>query len=245
MINIKNKRAFLTGASRGIGQQIAIGFASLGCHLILHARKKENLKATLDLIKEFDIEVDIVESELSKADEVALMLIDIDSLAKQVDIVYNCAGMSGGDDNIYNTNRENWDRIMEVNMYSLISICEHFAPKLIKQGFGRIINVSSGIENQPNLIAYSVSKAAIDRYTRDFAETLKNNKVLINNIDPGWIKTDLGGENAFSEVSSVLPGMLVPVLIDNDGPVGQCYRAQNYCNQDYSDIDYTYDGFKL
>lgn len=245
MINIKDKRAFLTGASRGIGQQIAIGLADLGCNLILHARNLDNLTATYDLLKDKGVDIDLVAAELTDPDQVASMLDKVDALNKQVDIVYNCAGISGADEAIYATDRANWDRIFQVNIHALVAICEHFAPKLIQQGFGRIVNVSSGVADQPNLIAYSISKAAVDRYTKDFAPTLKEGQVLINAIDPGWIRTDMGGPNAFEEVSSVLPGMLVPVLIDKDGPVGQRYSAQHYKGKAYEDIDYTYDGFTI
>jgi 3-oxoacyl-[acyl-carrier protein] reductase len=56
----------------------------------------------------------------------------------------------------------------------------------------------------------------------------KGTNVLVNHIDPGWIKTDLGGPNAWEEVSSVIPGMLVPVLLDNNGPSGRFYAAQDF-----------------
>lgn len=245
MINIKGKTVFLTGASRGIGRQIAIGFAGLGCDLILHARKKENLDETLELLKEAEVGIDLVEAELSDREDVKKMLAAVDKMEKQVDIVYNCAGISGSDENIYNTDRANWDKILEVNVHALVSICEHFMPKLIDQGFGRIVNVSSGVADQPNLIAYSVSKAAVDRYTKDFAKSMKEQNVLMNTIDPGWIKTDMGGPNAFSEVSSVIPGMLVPVLMPDDGPVGMRFSAQDYVGMEFKEIDYYGSGVEL
>jgi len=237
MIDIKGKRAFLTGASRGIGREIAKGLASLGCHLIIHARSLENLKHTEKMLSEYDVEVDLVAGELSDPIQVDDLLKQVDTLNKEVDIVYNCAAISGMDKDIFNTSRDNWTNIMEVNVYALIKICEHFMPKLIEQGFGRIVNVTSGIADQPELIAYSISKAAVDRYSRDFSKSLKKDKVLINCVDPGWIKTDLGGTNAWDEVSSVLAGMLVPVLIEEEGPVGIGFSAQEYKGMTYEDIE--------
>ena len=239
MQDIKGKRAFLTGASRGIGQQIAFGLAELGCHLILQARTEDNLQETLNTLEAFDIEVDYVTSELSDVNSVKEMLESVDKIGKSVDIVYNCAGSMSQSQDIYGTERSEWDRIMQINFYAVVSICEHFMPNLVKQGFGRIVNVSSGIANQPALAPYSVSKAAVDRYTRDLSKVMKEQKVLMNVVDPGWIKTDMGGPNAFSEVSSVLPGMLVPVLIDSDGPVSKFYMAQEYVGLELDEIDYS------
>ena len=80
---------------------------------------------------------------------------------------------------------------------------------------GRVINLSSGIRDTPHLAPYSVSKAAVDKYTLDLAAELKGTGVIASTLDPGWIKTDMGGNQADNEVETVLPGALVPVLIDD------------------------------
>lgn len=237
MIELKGKRVFLTGASRGIGQQIAYAFAEQGCNLILHARKLNNLSTTLEVIKKTNVEVDCIEAELSNTKAVDKMLEQLDQLDKQVDIVYCCAAIGSQQQDIYNSDRDEWDKVMQVNFYSLVKINEYFMPKLVEQGFGRIVNVSSGIADQPALAPYSVSKAAVDRYTRDLSKQMKEKKVLMNCVDPGWIKTDLGGPDAWSEVESVIPGMIVPVLIEADGPAGTMFSAQTYSGMTYKELN--------
>ena len=69
-------------------------------------------------------------------------------------------------------------------------------PAMVERGFGRIINLSSGIRDIPQLAPYSVSKAAVDKYTSDLAAELRGSNVLVNGLDPGWLKTDLGGPDA-------------------------------------------------
>lgn len=103
-------------------------------------------------------------------------------------------------------------------------------PATAKPNFAihQIINLSSGIRDTSNLAPYSVSKAAVDKYTRDLAAELKDSNVLVNCLDPGWLKTDMGGPDAMYPVENVLPGALVPALLDDDGPTGQCFAAQDY-----------------
>lgn len=110
----------------------------------------------------------------------------------------------------------------------MIKLCNAFVPVMLKRGWGRIINLSSGIKDVPELAPYSVSKAAVDKYTRDLAAELKDTNVIINVLDPGWLKTDLGGPDAEFDVETVLPGALLPVFLDDSNPGGEIYRAQDY-----------------
>jgi 3-oxoacyl-[acyl-carrier protein] reductase len=99
---------------------------------------------------------------------------------------------------------------------------------MLARNWGRIVNVSSGISNQPELMAYSCSKAAIERYVRDMMPTLLGTNVLMNLLDPGWLKTDLGGSFAPNDVDSVLPGALIPILLEKEQGSGILFCAQDY-----------------
>jgi NAD(P)-dependent dehydrogenase (short-subunit alcohol dehydrogenase family) len=99
---------------------------------------------------------------------------------------------------------------------------------MLDNGWGRVVNVTSGIKMQPSLMAYSCSKAALDRYVRDMVPTLEGTDVLMNLMDPGWLRTDLGGPNAPNHPDSVLPGALVPILLDKAAGSGNLYKAQDY-----------------
>ena len=86
--------------------------------------------------------------------------------------------------------------------------------------------VGSGIENEPELMAYSCSKAALDRYVRDMIPSLEGTGVLLNIMDPGWLRTDLAGPHAPNDPDSVIPGALVPVVIEDSEGSGKRYCAQ-------------------
>jgi NAD(P)-dependent dehydrogenase (short-subunit alcohol dehydrogenase family) len=98
---------------------------------------------------------------------------------------------------------------------------------MLARKWGRVINLTSGIVDQPQLTAYAISKAAVDKFVRDFVPHLAGSGVQMNLLDPGWLRTDLGGPRAPNDPSSVIPGALVPALMDN-GESGRFFRAQDY-----------------
>ncbi|ETR68026.1 MAG: 3-oxoacyl-[acyl-carrier-protein] reductase [Candidatus Magnetoglobus multicellularis str. Araruama] len=198
-----------------------------GTNLVLHARKKEHLIPTLKILDP-NIKIVQVEAELSDHLAVAAMLETIAKITPQIDIVYNNAAIMTPWREAHTTPVDDYRLSFEINVYSLVKICDYFIPGMKKRGFGRIINITSGIENIPELLPYSMSKAAVDRYVRDLVVSLKDTGVLINLLDPGWLRTDLGGNQAPNAVESVLPGALVPALLENNGPNGCLYKAQEY-----------------
>jgi NAD(P)-dependent dehydrogenase (short-subunit alcohol dehydrogenase family) len=229
MIDIEGKTALVTGSSRGVGQQIALGLAKLGCNVIVHGRTEQNCLKTLELLKEFNIASYCVYGELSDQPKVNEVINQVKQLKLQVDILYNNAAIGTTyKSNIWAHDLEEWMQIIKVNVFSMYTLCGAFIPEMIKNGFGRVINITSGIKHQPELMPYGVSKAAVDKLTDDLSVKLENSGVRINTLDPGWLQTDMGGENAEYPVEATLPGALAPVLVDNDGPNGKFFSAINH-----------------
>jgi len=225
---LENKWAFVTGSSRGIGQQIAWGLAKHGCNIIVHGREPQHLEATLAKLKMFNIQTHIATGELSTAAGVAKIIQQAMAAPGPVDILYNNAAVMSRHESIFSVDQAEWDRVFQINVWALIALCQAFAPGMRERGYGRIINLTSGIADQPNLAVYSVSKAAVDKFSRDLAAEFKGENVLVNFLDPGWLQTDMGGPNAPGNVESVLPGALVPALLEKGGPSGRFYGAQDY-----------------
>ncbi len=226
MIDLKNKNAFITGSSRGIGQQIALGLARLGCNIVVHGRTRESCEKTLNLLKPLAVKTYCVFGELSDESQVNALIEQVRGLGIRIDILYNNAAiMTPYQGDFWKHSWDNWLDTMRVNVCALYSLCAAFIPAMIENGFGRVINLSSGIMHEPELAPYGASKWAVNKLTDDIASRLHKTGVRINTLDPGWLKTDMGGPNAQHPVTAVLPGALAPALIENDGPNGTQFSA--------------------
>ena len=144
-----------------------------------------------------------------------------------VDILYNNAAIQNDWQSVWEISRDTWEATFQVNVHALVAMCNAFAPGMVKRGYGRIINSTSAIKNIPQLAPYSVSKAAVDKYTQDLATELRGTNVLVNALDPGWLRTDMGGPEACHDLATVLPGALVPAFLEDHGPSGQIYSVQD------------------
>lgn len=226
MFDVKGKWAFITGASRGIGYLSAVFMAQQGCNLILHSRK--GTKAVCEEVRKFGVEAVSVAAELSNPDEVNNMLAEIDKLGVRVDIVLNNAGLQIAYRNEYfNTPIEDYTVSFMINTIAPAMICYHFMPKMIENGFGRIVNTTSGIALEPQQAGYSASKAALDKITIDLGSTVEGTDVMVNLADPGWCRTDLGGPNAPNAPESTIPGIVIGAFCD-DKKSGRLFGAQDF-----------------
>jgi NAD(P)-dependent dehydrogenase (short-subunit alcohol dehydrogenase family) len=229
MIELKGKNALITGSTRGIGQQIALGLASFGCNIIIHGRTKESSRKTQKLLSKYNIKTYGVYGDLSDEKQVKTLIKQVQGLNVSIDILYNNAAiMTSYREDIWTHSWDDWTKSFKVNVMAMYSLCGAFIPRMIENGFGRVVNLTSGIKDKPELAPYGASKWAVDKMTDDISIKLKNTGVRINTLDPGWLRTDMGGENAEHPVEAVLPGALAPIFIENDGPNGQFFSAINH-----------------
>lgn len=226
MIKLEGKNALITGSSRGIGQQIAVGLAKLGCNIIVHGRSMDSCTGTLELLRKYPVETYSVYGELSNEAQVKYLVRQVQGLDITIDILYNNAAiMSPYREDFWGHTWDDWTQSFKVNVMAMYSLCVAFIPHMIERGFGRVINLTSGIMDQPELAPYGASKWAVNKLTDDLSVKLKDTGVRINTLDPGWLRTDLGGENAEHPVEAVLPGALAPALLEDDGPNGTFFSA--------------------
>ena len=228
MTDVKGKWALITGANRGIGYRIAKFMAEKGCNLILHSRSLEHTKKVLEEVRALGVEAFDVEAELSKPEEVRKMIDKINASGKPVDILFNDAGLQVAYRvEYYKTPVEDYVTSFYINTIAPMMLCYEYIPKMIERGFGRVINTTSGIRNEPEQAGYSASKAALDKVTSDLAGKLDGTDVIISLTDPGWCRTDLGGPNAPNDPDSVIPGIVLGAFVD-DKKSGRNFGAQDF-----------------
>lgn len=235
MTNLKGKWVLITGATRGIGKISAEFMADMGCNLILQSRKKADSEKIALKLAEKNVKIYCVEAELSDLDSVNKMMEEIDKLNVDVDVILNNAGMQiAYRTEYYNTPASDYEVSFKINTIAPMMICYHFMPKMIERGFGRVVNTTSGIALEPEQAGYSASKAALNKVTIDIGSKLEGTDVMINLTDPGWCRTDLGGDKAPNSPESALPGVLLGAFLD-DKKSGRIFSAQDFAGMSLED----------
>lgn len=216
----------VTGSSRGVGRLVAEALAKEGARLLLHGRSEAACAETLRLVRAAGAEAHAIAGELAEQAQVE-RIADRALELGGVDILYNNAAvMHPWRERIEDHTAADWTWSFQVNVIAIVRLCARLVPTMRERGWGRIVNVTSGIDKTPQLAGYGASKWAVDKLTDDLAAELKGSGVIVSRLDPGWLRTDLGGPHAPNDPTTVLPGALVPVLVPDDTPGGQFYRAQ-------------------
>lgn len=225
--NISGKWALITGSTRGIGRQIAIEMAKLGCNIIVHGRGRECAQAVANECSMFDVETIPVAADLCDTAAVDGLLRTLTEMPQAIDFVFNNAAISPTAIDAWSAAAIDLMRSYIVNTIAPIRLCQALIPPMIQRRFGRVIMITSSIQRRPDEMAYACSKAAIDKFTHDLSYGLKGTGVAMSSVDPGWVKTDMGGTLAPSAVESVIPGVLLGAVMRGELN-GRWFVAQDY-----------------
>jgi 3-oxoacyl-[acyl-carrier protein] reductase len=197
MSNLKNKAAVVTGASRGIGREIAKHLAKNGAFIVAHYNSSEGeAQELLNEIKSGGGDGIIVQANLNEPQQIAGFTekINAELTAKRgdvaIDILVNNAGVAAYS-SFAETTFEDFDKVFNVNVKSMFFITQKLLPQ-IKDG-GRIINISSVVSRIyfPDIMAYSATKGAVDVFTKHLAAELGTRKITVNAVAPGATETDM------------------------------------------------------
>ena len=193
------KVAFVTGATSGIGQACAIAFAEAGANVVCVGRKEDALSELEQKIREIGSKPLTIRADVAREDEAERAVEHAINTFGGIDILVNAAGhISSG--TIENTSLTAWDDMMNVNVRAAFFLMQKAAPSLIDRR-GNIVNVSSvtGLRAFPGVLAYCVSKAALDQLTRCASLELAAKGVRVNAVNPGVVVTQIHKRGGMSE----------------------------------------------
>lgn len=232
MIDLKNKWVLVTGASRGLGRLLAEELSKTGCNMILQSKDKTNTSDIEEMVRSNGGEAVSFSCNLSKKEDVLAFIDALDSY--DIDIVYNNAGMQVTyRPDVFDTTYEDYEESFRVNTIAPMMICYKLAPKMIAKGFGRIVNTTSGIDNEPEQGPYSASKAGLDKTTKDLNKLFAGKDIYAFLTDPGWCRTDLGGPMAPNDPKSAVNGLMAPGLVGKSDKIS--FKGMIHA-QDYVDL---------
>ena len=196
-----SKVAIVTGASRGIGREIAKTLAIKGYKVIANYNKSE--KQAKELQKE-NPEIEIYKADVSKREEVKRMVKYVLEKYKKVDVLVNNAGIDKYQ-LIDEVTDKDWKEMIDTNLYSAFCMCQEVVPNMIHNKNGCIINISSiwGQVGAANEIVYSITKAGLDGLTKALAKEVGPSNIRVNSIAPGCIETDMNKNCTEEEIEAV------------------------------------------
>ena len=189
MFDLEGKKALITGASGGIGKEIAKVLIEHNAEVCISGRNHEELN---DLKKTLGKKCHVVTCDLSKKDEIIELIKKADEFMGYIDILVNNAGITK--DNIFlRMSESEWEDVLNVNLNSTFNILKLITKGMVKRKYGRIINISSvvGVTGGAGQVNYSASKAGLIGLTKSLSQEIATRNITVNCIAPGFIETPM------------------------------------------------------
>ncbi|MDC7743854.1 3-oxoacyl-[acyl-carrier-protein] reductase [Rhizobium binxianense] len=192
MLDLSGRKALVTGASGGIGEEIARLLHKQGAIVGLHGTRVEKLEA---LAAELGERVKIFPANLSERDEVKALGQKAEAELEGVDILVNNAGITR-DGLFVRMSDEDWDAVLEVNLTSTFRLTRELTHPMMRRRYGRIINITSvvGVTGNPGQANYCASKAGMIGFTKSLAQEIATRNVTVNCVAPGFIESAMTGK---------------------------------------------------
>lgn len=224
-LDFKGKVVIVTGASGGIGKQIAIGFGSLGANVVLISRNEKKLEETASLVREAGGEATIIPADLSDVSKIEDVVAEVMEHHPRIDVLVNNSGVTRRKPSIEVT-EEDWHFVTDLNQKSLFFMSQAVGKVMIEQGYGKIVNIASigGVVAIEESAPYSSSKGGVIQITKVLASEWAKYNIQVNAVGPGYIETEINSnalknEQFFNKIIARTPSKRLGEIDDVVGGV--------------------------
>ena len=219
------KVAIVTGANRGIGFETCRQLSRQGIQTILTSRDESKGQTAVRNLREEGGEITYHQLDVTDLGSISRLKSFVDENFDQLDILVNNAGVFlDRGTSVFDLPLEILQETMDTNFVGALNMCQAFVPFMRKHGFGRIVNVSSGMGSITDMggrsAAYKLSKAVLNALTRIMADELKDDHILVNTMAPGWVRTDMGGPSAPRSLAQGADTIIWLATLPDGGPTG-------------------------
>ena len=187
--DLKDRVAIVTGGAQGFGLAITERFIDSGASVVIWDIDEKEIKKAIHRIKSNKVSYQIV--DVSDNDSIKKNLKETEDKLKKIDIFINNAGITGPNATLEKYPIDDWRKVIELNLNSVFYCCKEVVPYMLKNNYGRIVNIASiaGKEGNPNASAYSTSKAGVIGLTKSLGKELAENNIAVNCVTPAAAKT--------------------------------------------------------
>ena len=191
MFNLDGRVAIVTGGNGGIGLGMAEGLAQAGAKIVVVGRNSEKNAAAVSRLEKLGVEVFSIEKDLTEATAGAEIASATEERFGRIDILINNAGITGPTAPLWEYDLEKWKKVVDINLMGTFNCCRAIVPNMIKNDYGRIVNVASvaGKDGNANASAYSAGKAGAIGLTKSLGKELADKNIAVNAVTPAGAKT--------------------------------------------------------
>ena len=201
--DLKNRTAIITGGAQGLGLDIAKRFLNSGAKVIIWDIDEKKLKNSTIEINNSNLSYNIVDvSNFKDVKETVDLIIK----SSNIDILINNAGITGSTSSLWDYDVDEWNKIVQINLMGTFNCCKCIAPGMIKNDYGRIVNVASvaGKDGNANASAYSSAKAGVIGLTKSLGKELADRNIAVNAVTPAGAKTRILDQMSKEHVARML-----------------------------------------
>ena len=223
-MRLKGRTALVTGGNRGIGFELCWQLGAEGSRVILGSRDQTKGDQAARDLSEHVSEITVIQLDMSQRDSV----LSAANQLEDIDILVNNAAVLDHRD-LKSLDPQELDYTIRTNLIGPILLAQNLGKKMAKNGWGRIVNVSSGMGAisrglGADSVAYRLTKLGLNGFTVCLAEALRSTGVLVNSVDPGWVRTEMGGPMAHKTPQEGARSILSVILLPDRGPSGCFFR---------------------